>query len=219
MIGIYKIVSPSGRVYIGQSTNIKNRWLHYYSLDCRDQPKLYASLKKYGVEKHIFEVKELCTLEELNKKERYWQEFYNVLDEGLNCKFVKTDDKSGMHSQQTKLKISQAKKGKVSSMKGRTHREETKKKMSESAKNREQNLFGFFGKHSEESKRKMSDSKKGKPAKNKREIVQKDKEGNFIQEWESLTEAQNRLDIKGIGNALTGRSKSAGGYVWEYKTK
>ena len=168
MIGIYKIVSPSGRIYVGQSTNIKNRWNHYCSLDCADQPKLYASLKKYGVEKHIFKVKELCALEELNKKERYWQEFYNVINEGLNCKFVKTEDKSGFHSQQTRLKISQAKKGKVSPMKNRTHTEKTKSKMSESAKNRKQTLFGFFGKHSEESKKKMSESKKGKPAKNKR---------------------------------------------------
>jgi group I intron endonuclease len=219
MIGIYKITSPSGRVYIGQSTNIKNRWLHYYSLDCIDQPKLYASLKKYGVEGHIFEIKEKCEIGKLNNRERYWQEFYNVVEEGLNCKFTKTDEKSGYLSEETKNKISKANKGKPSSMLGKTHSQETKMKMSESQKNRPQTLFGFFGKHSEESKRKMSESRKGIPAKNKREIVQKDKNGDFIKEWESLTEAQNRLGIKGIGNALTGRSKSSGGYVWEYKTK
>jgi hypothetical protein len=49
--------------------------------------------------------------------------------------------------------------------------------------------------------------------------LQKDKEGNFVKEWSSLTEAQNILNIKGVGNVLTGRVKTAGGYVWEYKTK
>lgn len=217
MIGIYKITSPTGRVYVGQSVNIENRWTHYKLLDCEDQPKLFSSFKKYGVENHNFEVKERCELDELNKRERYWQEFYNVIEEGLNCKLVRTKDKSGYLSKETRLKISRANKGKESSMKDKTHSEETKNKMSKSAKSRTQNLFGFFGKHSEESKRKMSESKKGRPAKNRRKIIQKDKEGNIVKEWPSLTEAQNALNIKGIGNVLTGRAKTAGGYVWEYK--
>ena len=29
MIGIYKITSPSGKVYIGQSINIEERWYKY----------------------------------------------------------------------------------------------------------------------------------------------------------------------------------------------
>jgi group I intron endonuclease len=60
MIGIYKIISPKGRIYVGQSTNIKSRWLHYVSLDCTDQPKLYNSFLKYGVKNHKFKVLEEC---------------------------------------------------------------------------------------------------------------------------------------------------------------
>ena len=43
MIGIYKIVSPSGKVYIGQSTNIERRWKEYKTGLGRGQIKL----KKY----------------------------------------------------------------------------------------------------------------------------------------------------------------------------
>ena len=49
MIGIYKITSPTNKIYIGQSTNIENRWNDYYKMiRCKRQTRLYNSLKKYG---------------------------------------------------------------------------------------------------------------------------------------------------------------------------
>ncbi len=46
-IGIYKIVTPSGKVYIGQSIKILERIKSYKRVDitCKRQPKLYRSLK------------------------------------------------------------------------------------------------------------------------------------------------------------------------------
>jgi hypothetical protein len=35
MIGIYKIINPNGRIYIGQSTNIEGRWTKYKQLACK----------------------------------------------------------------------------------------------------------------------------------------------------------------------------------------
>lgn len=55
MVGIYKITSPSGKVYIGQSWNIEKRHQDYRYLKCKDLPKLYYSLKKYSVSAHLFE--------------------------------------------------------------------------------------------------------------------------------------------------------------------
>jgi len=43
MVGIYKIISPTNKIYIGQSTNIENRWIKYKCLDCKVQIKLYRS--------------------------------------------------------------------------------------------------------------------------------------------------------------------------------
>ena len=50
--GIYKITSPSGGIYIGQSNDVIRRKWEYASIKCCDQPRLYNSLKKYGWNKH-----------------------------------------------------------------------------------------------------------------------------------------------------------------------
>ena len=86
--GIYKITSPSGRIYIGESKNIHYRWSKYKILNCKDQHGLYNSFLKYTVERHSFEIVEECSLQELKCRERYWQDFYNVLKRGLNCKLT-----------------------------------------------------------------------------------------------------------------------------------
>ena len=46
MIGIYKITNPSNKVYIGQSTNIKERFRKYSKLSNKRQIKLYNSFQK-----------------------------------------------------------------------------------------------------------------------------------------------------------------------------
>ena len=63
--GIYKITSPTGRVYIGESKDILKRWASYEKLNCEVQPKLHRSLIKYGVDEHTFEILELCEFENL----------------------------------------------------------------------------------------------------------------------------------------------------------
>ena len=86
--GIYKIISPSGRVYIGQSKDIKNRWSSYRTRECPNQVLLNKSFNKYGVHNHIFEIIEECSSEDLDFRERYWQEYYDVVNVGLNCVYV-----------------------------------------------------------------------------------------------------------------------------------
>lgn len=55
--GIYKITSPSGKVYIGQSWDILERWRHYKSsYPLRSQPKIANSLRKHGAASHKFEI-------------------------------------------------------------------------------------------------------------------------------------------------------------------
>ena len=64
MVGIYKITSPTGRVYIGQAIDIHVRWeKNYKKLQCKKQPRLYNSLLKYSFSQHIFEVVEECKVE------------------------------------------------------------------------------------------------------------------------------------------------------------
>ena len=116
MIGIYKITNPSGRIYIGQSINIDCRFKEYTFLSkSKTQVKLNRSFKKYGIENHIFEIIEECELNQLNNRERHYQDLYNVVKKGLNCRLTKSDDKSGFLSQETKDKVSKSKKGKKKS--------------------------------------------------------------------------------------------------------
>jgi group I intron endonuclease len=107
MIGIYKITSPSKKIYIGQSVNIEKRFIYYNNLICKQQVKLYNSFKKYGVNNHTFEILCKCEINELNNKERFYQDLFDVCSiNGLNLTLTKSDDRSGKHSDETIKKMS-----------------------------------------------------------------------------------------------------------------
>ena len=136
MIGIYRITSPSGKIYIGQSIDIKKRFSQYKSLyNSKNQIALHRSFLKYGIINHSFEVIEECSIDLLNERERFWQDYYNVLCKGLNSKTTSINGKSGKLSKDTILKMSKSLKGKEAWNKGikgmftgRKISEETKKK-------------------------------------------------------------------------------------------
>ena len=93
LIGIYKITNnANGKVYIGQSVNIKKRFIqHRYRSNDTSDPKtyslyLYAAMRKHGLENFDFSIVELCDKSELNTKERYWISYYksNQKEHGYN---------------------------------------------------------------------------------------------------------------------------------------
>lgn len=107
MIGIYKITSPTKRVYIGQSVDIEKRFYTYNSIyNSRGQIKLNRSFLKYGVDKHKFEILCECEMNELNDKERYYQDLYSAIGKnGLNCLLTKSSDRSGRLSNELRAKM------------------------------------------------------------------------------------------------------------------
>ena len=93
---------------------------------------------------------------------------------------------------------------------GKHYSEDTKKKMSESQ----------IGKHlSEDTKKKMSESKMGNHNAPTKPIIQYTKDGEFIRELTSASEASRVLGIcqSSITLCCQGIYKSAGGFVWRYK--
>ena len=114
--GIYKITSPSGKVYIGQSVNIKKRWINYKGIHSDSLgPYITNSLKKYGPENHIFEVIENCSIEQLNEREIYWKQIELDKVNGdwskvLFCELY--DEGGGPRSKQVIEKIRQGNTGK-----------------------------------------------------------------------------------------------------------
>lgn len=168
-IGIYKITSPSGKIYIGQSSNIENRKYYYEKLHCTKQIKLYNSIKKYGWDNHTFDIIEECSLKQLNEREIYWGQYYDVLGEkGLN---LRLGDANGLCSEETKQKIG------VTNSRPKPD-------------NFNSNL--------------------------KKQVLQFDKQGNLIEEYESYHDAKNKTGLS-LTEALRGKAKTAGGYIFKYK--
>lgn len=164
--GIYKWTNPKGRVYIGQAENLLERKEDYrYLSRINRQPRIYRSVKKYGIKAHIWEIKEYCSIEHLDEKERYWQEFYDVIGPmGMNCVLKEVGEKRRILSEETRKKMSE-------SSLGFRHSEETKKKMGDihrgkklSPEHIEAIIKANTGRiHTEEEKRKRSKSQTGKP--------------------------------------------------------
>ena len=67
--------------------------------------------------------------------------------------------------------------------------------------------------------RKPSKGKYSKKHHRSKPIIQYDKEGNFIREWDCANDVERVLGIsnKHIGSVCLGKRKSCGGYIWKYK--
>ncbi len=200
--GIYKITSPNGKVYIGQSIDIANRIKKYTNLNCKKQILLYSSLKKYGVANHVFEIIEMCDISELNKKERFYQDEYMSYSNGLNCRITRSNDKSGHISNDAKRKISDFNKGKIIS-------EEVRLKMSKSK----------IGKQSHRKGKKLSEYTKAKMAASQmKSILQFTLDGILIAKFDSALTASTTLNLIAthIRACCRGKRKSTGGFKWTY---
>lgn len=77
IIGIYKITSPSGKVYIGQSWNIKKRF-QQYRCPSYSKPKvgICYSFFKYSVKNHTFELIHRINNHTWQEELNYWENFY-----------------------------------------------------------------------------------------------------------------------------------------------
>jgi len=181
-------------------------------------------------------VVEECSIELLNDRERYWQEFYNCIGKnGLNCRLTKTTDKSGFFCDETKQKMSTVGKthlAKIEKLKasrhdwtGKKHSPETKEKMRLAAigipKTKEhiaklpQNQKGKFrAKDSEETKMKklLSNPKT-------RKVNQMTLDGKFIKEWNGIEYASKELGISrcGISDCCTKKIEKSNSFIWRFK--
>lgn len=160
--GIYKITSPTKKIYIGQSINIYKRISYYKTANCKGQAKLYASIKKYGWDSHLFEIIHKCHEKELNDLEVYYMDLFQT----FNSKFGLNLQSGGLvmkQSDETKLKRS-------NTLKGRVFTQEWKDKIGAKSKGRmigykfsEDVLIKMRGrKISDETKKKISIANKGK---------------------------------------------------------
>jgi hypothetical protein len=167
---IYKITSPSGKIYVGQTFDINKRLYHYKNGDCKKQKKLYRSLNKYGFENHIIEL-----IDKSNDRNflLYLEKFYIKLFDsyntthGMNLTMGGEGCNINHHSEETKKKISESKKNKPKTEKqilahlnsfGKKHSEDRNKKKSISQGGK--NHWAYGRKFSDDTIRKKSESMK-----------------------------------------------------------
>ena len=231
MIGIYKITSPSGKIYIGQAVDIERRKKEYIGLHCKNQTKLYNSLVKYGFSEHIFEVVEECNIEELNVRERHWQDCCKVLEEGLNLRLTGTEDASGKQAKDTIEKRATKTRKPVLQYttegilikewnSGREAGNSLKiagGSITRCCKGKEKSSGGFIWRYKVgiiEKQIQVGSVNNEKP------ILQYTKSGIFIKEWKSITQAANALKIDKGGLTVCCQClyKSSKGFIWRYKT-
>lgn len=112
---VYKIVSPTGRIYIGSTTRLpEERWKDYTTLSCKSQIRLYNSFIKYGVKNHTFSISWKGDINEMLKMEAILGRLYNVLDRknGLNSQLPKESNNYSCISEETRIKMSNSAKNK-----------------------------------------------------------------------------------------------------------
>lgn len=195
MIGIYKITSPSGKIYIGSSIKIEKRLKYYKSLDCKGQTKLYNSLLKYGYDNHKIEVLDECSIDELYLKENHYGNIFNVLGiNGLNCVLPKFNDIKKQVSAETLKKMSESKKGYNNTFYGKKHSSESKELISISQKGR---------KHTAEHKFKVSLNN----AKNKAKIIIDLNNGVFYESAKEVSDLY-KINHSTLRAMLNGKNKN-----------
>lgn len=131
---IYKITSPTGKIYIGKAVNFTARYNTYRNYLAKGQPALHNSFLGHGFDAHLFEILETASIEKLEELEINYIEKYKS--------FVK-DNKDG-------LNLTRGGGGCL----GRKDSKETKEKRA---------LSNTGNKRSEETRKRMSLAAKGKP--------------------------------------------------------
>ncbi len=161
--GIYKIIDiRNGKIYIGSSYRLKYRFYSHnreLKLNNHRNKILQRIYNKYG-NIFKFEIIEYCNKENLTEREQYWMDAlkpeYNLLPTAGNNSGFK-------HSDETKIKMSIAHKGKTASKETREKQRQAKLGKSQTLKSRLKRSVSSKGRiHTPEAIAKMSLSKKGK---------------------------------------------------------
>lgn len=205
-IGIYTVTSPTGKIYVGQSINLHNRKSYYRRLKCKQQVKLYNSIKKHGWDQHRFDVvislKENTPQFTMNQLEQVVMNYYR--SQGVELINLREAGHYGKMSEETKNKMSATKKGKVFS---EAH-------LANLRKTREKNL----------SLRPIKPPKEKKPRKIRigkdnpsfKGYVTAYKDGGIVGVYEGVLAASKALNMHhmNICDILNGKQKQAKGYTF-----
>jgi len=212
---IYKITNPSNKVYIGKTYDLRKRInAHKCSAKKGKNYILYNSIRKYGWENHHLEIIETVDDELLDEREMFWiDEFKSYCqNNSLGMNMTKGGDgqrSSWMHDTERRKHMSQLKMGEGNNFYGKTHSDESKALMSEKATERQKGKKSNIPQWGAEKGR----LKVIKPC------IAYDNKGEFIGEYDSVTNCANALGvkIKCVSDCLRNGSWIFGKFMVRYK--
>ena len=87
--GIYKITCQETKeIYIGKSTDVKNRWQQHcktaFNCGTIASSILHKKMQQYGIENFTFELLESVPKDQLSEREKFYINFYKSKEVGLN---------------------------------------------------------------------------------------------------------------------------------------
>ena len=168
---VYKITNTiNGKSYVGQTKQKLSRRIAQHKVA---NSAIGNAIRKYGIENFIIEVIEECaTLEQLNKREKFWIAFFNCkAPNGYNRNDGGEGSPGRFCSDETRVKKSLSVTGKKNPFFGRHHTTSSKNKMSTSHIGNK-SWLGLH--HTAEENFKISISKRGTtPYKNLRKEMDK----------------------------------------------
>jgi group I intron endonuclease len=214
----------NGKKYIGKDSHNDPNYLGSGTL-------LLGDIKTYGKENFKKEILEHCTKENLGEREEYWINYFNAV-KSKNFYNIRSQTSGWFNKDLNPEKYDYVIKKIGDSNRGNP-RPWLNNNQERSEKLRQANIgkpkpegFGEIIRQkatgricTDEHKQKISDGKMGKPhPKSGKHILQLDKEGNIIQEHNSIEEAAKCIGKKrsNISCCLTGVSKTAYGFQWKY---
>ena len=222
---VYRHTTPSGKVYIGitSQTSLNRRWQN--GSGYRTQTYFYRAIEKYGWESISHDVlfSGLTKEEAENKEIELIAKYQSTNPEyGYNCE--NGGNCLGSHSEETKRKISQAQMGEKNHMYGK-HAWSYGKKMS--AEFCEKNRISHLGQQAPNKGKLMSEAQRAKLRKPKTEEHKKKlseiksipvicvETGERFKSGKAAGEAMG-ISRGSIAYAVKGERKTAGGYHWKY---
>lgn len=220
---IYKLTAPNGKIYIGQAININRRFSSYRNLNCKNQPKLYNSIKKYGWENFKKEILFDGVISQIQINEIETKYISKYIKNGLNlCEIGSGGNyKKGSEHFASKSVLQINKKFEIvsefeSGTDAAEHNNIPQSCISLSCRTNNPFSHGYYWRFKEEyNKRELIDIVNS-PHPSSERIIQLNKNGEFIRYWDSQYKASKELNINqaNIWRVLNGEGMTCGGFKW-----
>src|SRR5436190_3412409 len=214
---IYKITSPTNKLYVGKTYDLRKRInCHKHCAKKGSNIILHNSIRKYGWENHVLEVIEEVPDEQLNEREMFWiaelkTYCYDYPGQMNMTKGGEGQRSTWMHKTEQRKKQSERFTGKGNPFYGKNHSKEFLERKAKEV--------------SEYNKKHGIVVPQWGAEKGRLEVIKPvllyDKNGDFLKEFESYTDGGNFIGVKAsrVWESISGRKSQCSGFHFREKTE